>query len=92
MGRTRAIFKADGAETANPVFDLRVVAGTAYPRVRARTRIPEDDVFFVIVRHHELLRRWPINGSMRRKGSFVLVPGGSYARFRKPRLDALRAL
>jgi mannose-6-phosphate isomerase-like protein (cupin superfamily) len=74
MGRISAIFKADGAETADgySISEWWLDAHTRGPGAHAH---PEDDVFFVL------------NGTMSflvhdewidaPTGSFVLVPGGT---------------
>lgn len=74
MGRIRAVFKADGAETADgySISEWWLEPNTAGPGAHAH---PEDDVFYVIDGTMSVLvgDRW-IDAP---KGSFVLVPGGT---------------
>ena len=74
MGRISAIFKADGAETADQysISEWWLEPHTQGPGAHAH---PEDDVFFVIDGTMSFLvdGKW-IDAP---KGSFVLVPGGS---------------
>ncbi len=73
MGRISALFKSDGAETANrySISEWWLEAHTQGPGPHSH---PEDDVFFVI----EGTMSFLINGEWRDapQGSFVLVPGG----------------
>ena len=46
MGRIAAVFKADGAETDEPLLDLGVVARAEH-QGPGRAPHPEDDVFYV---------------------------------------------
>ncbi|HKU41406.1 MAG TPA: cupin domain-containing protein [Polyangiales bacterium] len=72
MGRIRAIFKADGAETAGySISEWWLEPNCKGPGAHSH---PEDDVFFVIEGSMSFLvgERW-IDASA---GSFVLVPGG----------------
>lgn len=74
MGRIRALFKADGAETAKgySISEWWLDANTKGPGAHAH---PEDDIFFVIEGTMSVLvgERW-IDAPA---GSFVLVPGGT---------------
>jgi mannose-6-phosphate isomerase-like protein (cupin superfamily) len=74
MGRIRALFKADGAETgrAYSISEWWLDAHTTGPGPHSH---PEDDIFFVIEGTMTLLvgDRW-IDATT---GSFVLVPGGT---------------
>ena len=74
MGRIRALFKADGAETgqAYSISEWWLDANTKGPGAHSH---PEDDIFFVIEGTMSVLvgERW-IDAA---KGSFVLVPGGT---------------
>jgi quercetin dioxygenase-like cupin family protein len=73
MGRIRAVFKADGDETAQAysISEWWLEAHTTGPGAHAH---PEDDAFYVIEGTMSLLvgERW-IEAPA---GSFVLVPGG----------------
>jgi mannose-6-phosphate isomerase-like protein (cupin superfamily) len=73
MGRIRAVFKADGAETANrySISEWWLDPNTTGP---GRHSHPEDDVFYVIGGTMSILigDRW-IDAP---PGAFVLVPGG----------------
>jgi mannose-6-phosphate isomerase-like protein (cupin superfamily) len=73
MGRIRAVFKADGVETAGgySISEWWLEPNTTGPGAHAH---PEDDVFYVIEGTMSLRAgdRW-IDAP---KGSFVLVPGG----------------
>jgi quercetin dioxygenase-like cupin family protein len=73
MGRISAVFKADGAETAQAysISEWWLDANTKGPGAHAH---PEDDAFYVIEGTMSLLvgARW-IDAP---PGSFVLVPGG----------------
>jgi quercetin dioxygenase-like cupin family protein len=73
MGRIRAVFKADGPETAEAysISEWWLEADTSGPGPHSH---PEDDVFYVIEGTMSVLvdDRW-IEAS---KGSFVLIPGG----------------
>jgi mannose-6-phosphate isomerase-like protein (cupin superfamily) len=73
MGRIRAIFKADGAETADgySISEWWLEPNTTGPGAHSH---PEDDVFYVIDGTMAVLvgNRW-IDAPT---GSFVLVPGG----------------
>ena len=74
MGRIRALFKADGAETgqAYSISEWWLDANTKGPGAHSH---PEDDIFFVIEGTMSVLvgERW-IDAPA---GSFVLVPGGT---------------
>jgi quercetin dioxygenase-like cupin family protein len=74
MGRIRAVFKADGAETANgySISEWRLEPNTTGPGAHSH---PEDDVFYVIDGTMMLLvgDEW----MEAPQGSFVLVPGGT---------------
>jgi len=74
MGRIRALFKADGAETgrAYSISEWWLDAHTKGPGAHSH---PEDDIFFVIEGTMSVLvgERW-IDAPA---GSFVLVPGGT---------------
>jgi len=74
MGRIRAVFKADGDETANgySISEWWLEPHTAGPGPHAHD---EDDVFYVLegTMSIRLGDRW-IDAT---KGSFVLVPGGT---------------
>lgn len=74
MGRISALFKADGAETADgySVSEWWLEPNTQGPGAHAH---PEDDVFFVIEGTMSFLvgERW----TDAPRGSFVLVPGGT---------------
>ncbi|MGH9137721.1 MAG: cupin domain-containing protein [Acidimicrobiales bacterium] len=74
MGPIRAVFKADGAETAGhySISEWWLAPNTTGPGAHAH---PEDDVFYVIEGTMSVLV-----GDQRveaPKGSFVLVPGGT---------------
>ena len=73
MGRIRALFKADGAETAKQysISEWWLEPRTRGPGAHAH---PEDDVFFVIEGTMSFLigERW-IDAP---RGSFVLAPAG----------------
>jgi quercetin dioxygenase-like cupin family protein len=73
MGRLRAVFKADGAETAErySISEWWLEPFTRGPGAHAH---PEDDVFYVLEGTVSLRlgERW-IDAP---RGSFVLVPGG----------------
>jgi quercetin dioxygenase-like cupin family protein len=73
MGRIRAVFKADGDETARAysISEWWLEANTTGPGAHSH---PEDDVFYVLEGTMSLLvgERW-IDAPA---GSFVLVPGG----------------
>lgn len=73
MGRIRAVFKADGAETGHGycVSEWWLEPNTKGPGAHSHA---EDDVFFVIEGTMSFLlgERW-IDAP---KGSFVLAPGG----------------
>jgi mannose-6-phosphate isomerase-like protein (cupin superfamily) len=73
MGRIRAVFKADGEETAGAysVSEWWLEANTKGPGAHLH---PEDDVFFVLEGTMSLRvgEEW-IDAPV---GSFVLVPGG----------------
>src|SRR5688572_454210 len=73
MGRIRAVFKADGEETAKgySISEWWLEPNTKGPGAHAH---PEDDVFFVLEGTMSLLvgETW-IEAP---RGSFVLVPGG----------------
>ncbi len=73
MGRIAAVFKADGAETAQrySISEWWLEAHTKGPGAHAH---PEDDVFYVIAGTMSVLvgERW-IDAA---PGTFVLVPGG----------------
>ena len=73
MGHIRAVFKADGAETANAytISEWWLEPHTQGPGAHSH---PEDDVFYVIAGTMSLLMgdEW-IDAP---RGSFVLVPGG----------------
>jgi len=74
MGRIRAVFKADGDETANgySISEWWLEPHTAGPGPHAHD---EDDVFYVLegTMSIRLGDRW-IDAT---QGSFVLVPGGT---------------
>lgn len=74
MGRISAVFKADGAETANAysISEWWLEANTKGPGAHSH---PEDDVFFVIEGTMSILigEKW-VDAA---PGSFVLVPGGT---------------
>ncbi len=74
MGRIRAVFKADGAETAGgySISEWWLDAHTQGPGPHQH---PEDDVFYVLdgVMSIRVDGDW-IDAS---RGSFVLVPGGT---------------
>ncbi|HRO59538.1 MAG TPA: cupin domain-containing protein [Burkholderiaceae bacterium] len=74
MGRISALFKADGAETANlySVSEWWLEPHTQGPGAHSH---PEDDVFYVIEGTMSFLigERW-VDAP---KGSFVLAPGGT---------------
>jgi quercetin dioxygenase-like cupin family protein len=74
MGRISAIFKADGAETANQysISEWWLEPYTQGPGAHAH---PEDDIFFVI----DGIMSFLVDGEWidAPEGSFVLVPGGS---------------
>ena len=74
MGRIRAVFKADGDETAGAysISEWWLDPNTQGPGPHSH---PEDDVFFVLAGTMSLLvgDRW-IDAP---PGSFVLVPGGT---------------
>ncbi len=73
MGRIAALFKADGAETANgySISEWWLEPHTQGPGAHAH---PEDDVFYVLEGTMSFLMgdRW----TDATRGSFVLVPGG----------------
>ena len=73
MGRIRAVFKADGAETTGEysISEWWLEPNTTGPGAHAH---PKDDVFYVVEGTMSVLvgDRW-IDA---RKGSLVLVPGG----------------
>jgi quercetin dioxygenase-like cupin family protein len=73
MGRIRAVFKADGAETADgySISEWWLEPNTTGPGAHSH---PEDDVFYTVEGTMSFLvdGRW-IDAP---KGSFVLVPGG----------------
>jgi mannose-6-phosphate isomerase-like protein (cupin superfamily) len=73
MGRIRAVFKADGTETAGgySISEWWLEPNTTGPGAHAH---PEDDVFYVVEGTMSVLvgDRW-IDAP---KGSLVLVPGG----------------
>jgi mannose-6-phosphate isomerase-like protein (cupin superfamily) len=73
MGRIKAVFKADGAESAGlySISEWWLEPHTPGPGAHAH---PEDDVFYVIEGTVSLLigDRW-IDAE---KGAFVLAPGG----------------
>jgi quercetin dioxygenase-like cupin family protein len=73
MGRISAVFKADGAETAQAysISEWWLDANTQGPGAHSH---PEDDVFYVISGTMSFLvgQEW-IDAPA---GSFVLVPGG----------------
>jgi mannose-6-phosphate isomerase-like protein (cupin superfamily) len=73
MGRIRAVFKADGAETANrySISEWWLDPNSTGPGPHSH---PEDDVFYVIDGTMSILvgDRW-IDAP---PGAFVLVPGG----------------
>lgn len=73
MGRIQAVFKADGAETANrySVSEWWLEPKTKGPGAHAH---PEDDIFYVLEGTMSLLvgDKW----SDAAAGSFLLVPGG----------------
>lgn len=73
MGRIRAVFKADGTETAAgySISEWWLEPNTTGPGAHSH---PEDDVFYVVEGTMSVLvgDRW-IDAQ---KGSFVLVPGG----------------
>jgi mannose-6-phosphate isomerase-like protein (cupin superfamily) len=74
MGRISALFKADGAETANAysISEWWLEPHTKGPGPHSH---PEDDVFYVIEGTMSFLigERW-VDAP---KGSFVLGPGGT---------------
>jgi quercetin dioxygenase-like cupin family protein len=74
MGRISAVFKADGAETAEQysVSEWWLEAHTQGPGPHSH---PEDDLFYVI----EGTLSFLVDGKWvdAPKGSFVLVPGGA---------------
>lgn len=74
MGRIEAVFKADGAETAQAysISEWWLEPNTTGPGAHAH---PEDDVFFVLEGTMSLLvgDTWMDAPA----GSFVLVPGGT---------------
>jgi len=73
MGRIRAVFKADGDETAQAysISEWWLDANTKGPGAHAH---PEDDAFYVIEGTMSLLvgEQWVDAPA----GSFVLIPGG----------------
>lgn len=73
MGRISALFKADGAETANryAISEWWLEPNTQGPGAHAH---PEDDVFYVLEGTMSFLlgERWVDAPA----GSFVLAPGG----------------
>lgn len=73
MGRISAVFKADGAETADrySISEWWLDPGTQGPGAHSH---PEDDVFFVL----EGTMSFLVDGTWTDapRGSFVLVPGG----------------
>jgi len=74
MGRLSALFKADGAESANAysISEWWLEAHTKGPGPHSH---PEDDIFYVIEGTMSFLvgDRW-VDAP---KGSFVLAPGGT---------------
>jgi mannose-6-phosphate isomerase-like protein (cupin superfamily) len=74
MGPIRAVFKADGTETADgySISEWWLLPNTTGPGAHAH---PEDDVFYVIEGTMAVLvgDEW-IDAP---KGSFVLIPGGT---------------
>jgi mannose-6-phosphate isomerase-like protein (cupin superfamily) len=74
MGRMRAVFKADGAETADgySISEWWLEPRTQGPGAHQH---PEDDVFYVLAGTMSVLvgDRWVDAGA----GSFVLMPGGT---------------
>jgi len=79
MGRIRALFKADGAETAGgySVSEWWLDPHTQGPGAHAH---PEDDIFYGIEGTMNVLvgDRW-VDAA---RGSFVLIPGGVTHDFR----------
>jgi quercetin dioxygenase-like cupin family protein len=74
MGRMRADFKADGAETAEgySISEWSLEANTTGPGAHAH---PEDDVFYVVEGTMSFLVEDEWIAAPR--GTFVLVPGGT---------------
>lgn len=74
MGRMRAVFKADGAETVGgySISEWWLEPNTTGPGAHSH---PEDDVFYVLEGTMAILvgEEW-IDAP---RGSFVLVPGGT---------------
>jgi mannose-6-phosphate isomerase-like protein (cupin superfamily) len=74
MGRIQAVFKADGAETAEgySISEWWLEPHTTGPGAHSH---PEDDVFYVLAGTMSFLvgDRW-VDAP---KGSFVLAPGGT---------------
>src|SRR5215207_2335932 len=85
MGRIKAVFKADGAETAGrySISEWWLEPNTIGPGAHSH---PEDDVFYVIdgTMTLQVGDRW-IDAP---KGAFVLVPGGITQRLPEPRRRA----
>lgn len=73
MGRIRAVFKADGDETAGrySISEWRLEPRTTGPGAHSH---PEDDVFYVV--EGTVAVRVGDDWVDAPKGSFVLVPGG----------------
>src|SRR5688572_5909322 len=73
MGRTAAVFKADGGETASAysISEWWLEPHTAGPGAHSH---PEDDVFYVLAGTMSVLAgdEWVQAPA----GSFVLIPGG----------------
>lgn len=73
MGRTAAVFKADGGETASgySISEWWLEPHTAGPGAHSH---PEDDVFYVLAGTMSVLTgdEW-VHATA---GSFVLIPGG----------------
>ncbi len=73
MGRINAVFKADGAETANgySISEWWLEPKTQGPGAHAH---PEDDVFYVLEGEMSFLlgEQW----LTAERGAFVLIPGG----------------
>ena len=74
MGRIAAVFKADGAETANAysISEWWLEPHTQGPGAHSH---PEDDIFYVLEGTMSLF----VDGAWldAPRGSFVLVPGGA---------------
>lgn len=74
MGRISALFKADGAQTANAysISEWWLEPNTQGPGAHSH---PEDDIFYVLEGSMSFLigERW----AEAPRGSFVLVPGGT---------------